>query len=113
MDLHIEMREAVAVLRFNGRFDANEASRVNKQFEQLFNAKTRFFLCNLSEVDFLDSTAMGILVTWLKRCRAEEGDVVLCGLQSPVKIIFELSRLDHVFKIYDDEVGAYKAIAAI
>lgn len=110
MDLGVETQENRAILRFEGRFDANEASGVNKQFEQLYSKGVRQFLCNLAAVDFLDSTAMGTLVTWLKRCRADGGDVLLCGLQSPVNIIFELSRLDHVFKIYPDEETAQQAI---
>src|ERR671929_137943 len=54
---------------------------------------------NLAGVKFVDSTALAALVRSMKRCRQQGGDLHLCGLQQPVRIIFELTRLDRAIEI--------------
>ncbi len=61
---------------------------------------------NLSEVNFIDSSALSTLVQGLKHCREKGGDLMLCNLQQPVRVIFELTRLDKAFGIYPSEQAA-------
>ena len=64
---------------------------------------------DLSDVSFLDSTALSTLVQGLKRSRELNGDVRLCGLHQPVRMIFELTRLDKAFEIYISQEDAIEA----
>ena len=61
---------------------------------------------NLGGVSFMDSAALATLVLAMKRCRQAGGDLRLCNLQQPVRIIFELTRLDKAFDIYASETEA-------
>ncbi len=64
---------------------------------------------NLAGVQFVDSTALATLVQGMKRCRQLKGDLRLCGLQQPVRMIFELTRLDKAFEIFSGEDEAIQA----
>ena len=56
---------------------------------------------DLSEVTFLDSTGLGVLITGLKRCRSAGGDLVLVTAQPNVLKVLEITGLNDVFKVHD------------
>jgi anti-sigma B factor antagonist len=64
---------------------------------------------DLEGVSFIDSTGLATLVQGMKRCREEQGDLYLVGLRQPIRIIFELTRLDKAFKIYGNLQEAAQA----
>ena len=57
---------------------------------------------DLSTTDFLDSSALGVLVTAVKTARSVGGNVRLCGLSQNVQQILEMTRLTRIFDIYAD-----------
>lgn len=96
----------VALLRVSGRFDANEAAQVEQWLKGVSATAPACALVNLRDVHFIDSTGLATLIQGMKQCRKQQGDVILCCLQQPVRIIVELTRLDRVFAIYDTEEEA-------
>jgi anti-sigma B factor antagonist len=55
---------------------------------------------DMSRVEFIDSSAIGALVGFLRKARADGGDVKLAGLSPDIETIFELTRLQKVFSIH-------------
>lgn len=108
MDIVQRTVDGVYVLELAGRFDAYEVPAVIEWFENREAVKR--VVVNLNGVGFIDSSGLSTLVKGLKRCRQNEGDLVLCNLQQAVRIIFELTRLDKAFTIYDDEQSAVNAL---
>jgi anti-sigma B factor antagonist len=102
---------SVATLVISGRFDAHQVSQVQQEFDALLAAGARFIILDLSDVNFVDSSALAVMVRGMKRCRERNGELLLCGLRQPVRIIFELTRMDRAFRIYDDEKSAQAALA--
>lgn len=102
-------RETYPVILLKGRFDAHEVEPVRIWMqEQVVMGKTKIII-DLAGVNFIDSTALSTLVRGLKHCREKQGDLHLCNLQQPVRVIFELTRLDKAFDIFATEVEAAKA----
>jgi anti-sigma B factor antagonist len=96
----------VAVLHLAGRFDAHEVADMDTWFREATTRKPPRIVVDLQRVTFIDSTALGKLVQAMKHCRQHGGDLRLCGVQQPVRIIFELTRLDRAFAIFPDEATA-------
>jgi len=92
--------EHVEILQLSGRFDAQTAPPIQERLTQATAGSTAQLVVNLQNVEFIDSTALSTLVQAMKRARTLDGDVRLCGLRQPIRIIFELTRLDKVFDIY-------------
>ncbi len=103
MQLSSDQSNGVSILRLAGRFDAHETTQVREWFQT--NQPTQVVV-NLSGVNFLDSSALSVLVQEMKRRRERGGDLLLAGLLQPVRIIFELTRLDRAFKIVSTEEEA-------
>lgn len=69
------------------------------------------FVIDMSRVTFVDSSGLGAMVGVLKRI-GNAGDLAVTGLQPPVQRLFELTRMDRVFRIYDDAAAAIGGLAA-
>jgi anti-sigma B factor antagonist len=106
MELKSRKHPGVTVLTLTGRFDSSEAARVTAWVEEQV---TPSIIMNLAEVNFVDSSALAVMVKAMKRCRSQKGDLTLCNLQQTVRVIFELTRLDKAISIYDSEAEALKA----
>ena len=106
MDIKVSNNTIIPVLQLKGRFDAHEISPVRDWVKAQIDAgKTRLCI-NLTDVIFIDSSALSTLVQGLKNCREVGGDLVLCSLPQPVRVIIELTRLDKAFRIFNSEEEA-------
>lgn len=111
MELISRYENGVKILALSGRFDTHTAEPVIDWLDQAVTEEPANIVVNLAKVDFLDSTALSTLVRGMKHSRERKGDLRLCGMQQPVRIIFELTRLDRVFEIYIAEDEAVQAFA--
>ena len=110
MEMINEQIEGVMVLKLSGRFDAYTASALKEFFQQMSADPTPRIVINLSDVNFIDSTGLATLTIGMQLCRQQHGDLVLCGIQQPVSVIFELTNLDKVFTISATEEAAITKI---
>ncbi len=65
---------------------------------------------NLGETDFVDSSAIGWLLTCRRRFKQQGGRLVLSALSPAVKDVFELMRIDTVFELQQDDTAALSAM---
>ena len=63
-------------------------------------------ILNLSQVPYMDSSAIAVLVEALQKLRRTGGRVMLVGLQPRVKGLLEIARLDTIFVLAADEAEA-------
>jgi anti-sigma B factor antagonist len=81
--------------------------------DQLFSlvdeqAKKKILL-NFSNVEFLSSAALGKLITMNRKVQGSGGKLVMCNIAKEILEVFEITRLDKLFKIYKDEQAALQA----
>jgi anti-sigma B factor antagonist len=95
---HVIPGKKITVIEPTGRFDAHYEIAMKKQIKEALETSPQIVV-NLASVHFIDSTALATLVQGMKHARQKNGDLHLVGLQQPVRIIFELTRLDKAFKI--------------
>lgn len=68
------------------------------------------FIFDLSAVEHLASACIGVLVQFLQDIEAVRGRIALVGCQDNVKFLFRVTRLDHVFELFDDVDDARRAL---
>lgn len=100
---------SAVVIVLSDRFDKLSAPAVAQALERASTGAPAQVVVNLADVSFIDSMALATLVQGMKRCRQRAGDLYLCGVQPPVYMIFELTRLDKSFAIFVDERHAVQA----
>lgn len=72
----------------------------------LTKAKPRRLVINLSQVSYMDSSAIAVLVETLQKLRKQGGKIWLTALQPRVRQLLEIARLDTIFGIADSDEEA-------
>lgn len=99
------------VLSISGDVDLYSSPDVRKELISLTDKKVKNILVDLNEVSYMDSSGVATLVEGLQQIGKYKGKLVLFGLHSVVKEVFELSRLDKVFEIYPDRETALENLS--
>ncbi|MDA3646776.1 STAS domain-containing protein [Saccharopolyspora indica] len=92
----------VALITVSGEIDVSTAPTLRDRLTDAVNDGAHRLVVDLTQVEFLDSTALGVLVGALKRIRAVDGDVVLVCTADRLLKIFRITRLTEVFPIVPD-----------
>jgi len=66
---------------------------------------------DFSNVRFLTSAALGLLIRIAKKIREQNGRLALCSIQPKILEVFKITQLDRVFQIYPDTHAAVNALA--
>ena len=110
MEIAIDKERNYTILKIKGDVDLYSSPQVRKQILALANKKHASILVDFLEVTYMDSSGVATLVEALQLTNKNGGKLRLFNLGQPIKDVFELSRLDRVFEIYDDEGQALEGI---
>lgn len=94
------------VLSVRGEIDVQTAPELRERLVQVSQNGHKTVVVDLSEVTFLDSTALGVLVSGLKRFRSDGGDLRLVVTGRGVAKVLEITGLVDVFQIFDTAQAA-------
>ena len=115
MSMKIRIRQAngVTIVDCRGRIDLGEGTVVLKDAvrELLSKGQTKILL-NLGDVNYIDSSGIGELVSACTAVRKQGGDLKLLNLTKKVHDVFQITNLYDVFDVQDDEAGAIKSFNA-
>jgi anti-sigma B factor antagonist len=115
MSMKIRIRQAngVTIVDCKGRMDRSVGSVVLRDAvrEGLSKGQTKILL-NLGEVNYIDSSGVGELVSAFSAVRREGGAIKLLNLTEKVDDVFQITKLYDVFDVQDDEAGAIKSFNA-
>ena len=85
------------VVAASGEIDVAAAPMLREQLVTLLSAGTDHLVVDLEQVDFIDSTGLGVLVGALRRARAAGGDLRLVCTNHRLLKVFAVTGLDEVF----------------
>jgi anti-sigma B factor antagonist len=109
MALTIASREVdgVTVLDLSGRITLGEGSvQLRDAIRGLISKGQKHILLNLAEVNYIDSSGLGELVSAFTTAKNQQADVKLLSLTKKVHDLLQLTKLYTVFDIKDDEASA-------
>ena len=110
LKINTQFKDSVLVIDLDGDLHVDNFMVVwNGNVSALDQKQTARIVVNMNEISFIDSRGLAVLITWLKRCRERSGDLFLCAVNPAVKNVIELTRLDMVFKMFEDEDTAVHA----
>ena len=82
------------------------APRFRQRLLAVISAGVQNVVIDLSSVDFIDSTGLGVLMGAAKRVRSAGGDIRLVSVGSRLSDLIELTRLDRVLDVFDSVTAA-------
>ena len=104
MDLSISRTDhgERTVIRLGGEIDVYTAPLVREKLDEQIRKGRNDLVLDLTDVTFLDSTGLGVLVGRLKHARSTGGSLVLFGADARVLRVFSITGLDKVFEMFPD-----------
>jgi len=100
-------REGVAIVDLRGRITVGEeASALREKFRELAASGNSRAVLNLREVEYIDSTGLGVLVMGHTGLRKAGGRLALEHLSGRSIELLVLTKLSTVFDVFDDEQQA-------
>jgi len=97
------------VLPLEGEIDLHVSPNVVASLNGMIEKKPKQLVVDLSGVTYIDSAGLAALIEGMQKVEAYGGKFALAGLQETVRSIFEISRLDQVFRIFPDADAALAA----
>jgi anti-sigma B factor antagonist len=97
----VDLGERVFSVRVVGEVDLSTAPDLKEALAEVIEGGGLGVLVDLSEVTFIDSTTLGVLMGAVKRLRPRGGEVAIACHDPNIRRIFEITLLDRIFAIFD------------
>jgi anti-sigma B factor antagonist len=97
------------VLPLEGEIDLHVSPRIAVSLAQLIAKKPAKLIVDLSRVSYIDSSGLAVLIEGMQGVEEYGGIFAIAGMQETVRSIFEIARLDQVFRIFPDVDSAMAA----
>jgi anti-sigma B factor antagonist len=94
------------VVDIGGEVDLYRSPMVRKNFAEVFAKNPKRFLVNLSKVTYMDSSGLATLIEAFQISQKKGTFFGLFGVNVTLRGLFEITRLEKVFKIFNDEAEA-------
>lgn len=114
MNFKIDTRtlsNGMPLIELEGEVDVYTAPQLKQQMMAQLESGTKEIAVDLTKVEYLDSTALGVLIGGLKRMRERDGNLALICPSQRIKRVFEITGLDKIFDIYASESELLKEMA--
>ena len=95
--------DSVTVFRLDGDLDTNSSPVVDEAFGEAITGGANAMLVNLSDVGFVSSAGLRVLLSAAKRLG---GQLRVCGLNETVNEVFEISGFITIFSVFPTEEEA-------
>ncbi|MFJ6436238.1 STAS domain-containing protein [Streptomyces sp. NPDC091416] len=93
-----------------GYLDGSNVAPLRKLMADLVTQGRCYLIMDLTDIDFIDSTGVGVFVGGLKRVRAFDGLVVLVVSSEPIRKAFRITGLTKVFPMLETVDRAVETI---
>jgi len=112
MALHLTHRDSglITVVDASGRITLGDGSAMlRKTIRQLVDEARTNILLNLADVDYIDSSGIGELVSAYTAVRSKGGELKLLHLTKKVHDLLQITKLFTVFEVFSDEPSAIRS----
>jgi anti-sigma B factor antagonist len=100
----------VGAIDIRGEITRFSENKLMEAYQQLDNAKMRAILLNFTEMSYMNSSGIGLLITLLIRANRQGQKLVGIGLNEHFQRIFELTRLHEAIPLFTSEADALASL---
>lgn len=105
------MKENILIVRLQGELDHHEASILRDKWQATMRDHgTKHVVLNLAELNFMDSSGIGVVLGRYKEIMALGGELVVCAISPSLKRIFDMSGLFKIIRLEENEAVALHSL---
>jgi anti-sigma B factor antagonist len=112
MKVNTRQVDGITILDLSGRITLGEGSvQLRDAVRDLLAKGSKLILLNLADVNYIDSSGIGELVSAYTTVRNQGGELKLLNLTKKVHDLLQITKLYTVFDVKDDEASAIASYA--
>jgi anti-sigma B factor antagonist len=112
LNLTVRKLPGIGIVDIDGDITGSAEDALTGAYSEAVNGNARAFVLNFTELDYMNSTGIGLLVTLLIRAQRQNHQLLAYGLSDHYREIFQLTRLDEAIGIYESEAAVMSALKA-
>jgi anti-sigma B factor antagonist len=101
--------EKASIIDVEGELTAFAEGVLMDAYNQASDGQVRAIILNFENLEYMNSSGIGLLVTLLIRVNRERQQLLTYGLSEHYRSIFQITRLDDAIAIHDSEQEAVRA----
>lgn len=110
-DSEFLIKENILIVRLSGELDHHEAKQLREKWQTvLFENDVHHVIVNFSEVTFMDSSGLGVILGRYKEVLQLGGKLVICSVNHAIKRLFEMSGILKIVQLEENEQFALHAL---
>ena len=114
MQVEVEHFRQALIVRLKGELDHHTAAAVkNKMEEAILRSNCSYLVLNLEDLQFMDSSGIGVILGRYKLIKSRGGKVMVCGVTPSVYRLLEMSGLFKILEVEDTETQALASLGVV
>lgn len=110
--LEVEKHPAYTVIRASGYLDVSTSPRLREKILEVAADTPAVLLLDLGPIEFLDSSALGVILNGWKLLQAEGSTLAVVSPQPRITKIFEITALNLSIKVFQSTEDAVAELTA-
>jgi anti-anti-sigma factor len=107
----VDRDRGAVIVRPQGRLDSTSSPAFDQEVAALLAAGERRLVVDFSDVEYISSAGLRVLLLLAKQMRADKGSLALCGMGERVGQVFELAGFLPLFRIAPTRAAALDSLA--
>jgi anti-anti-sigma factor len=100
------------VIKPKGRLDSSTGPALEAELVSVIDGGARSLLLDFSELLYISSAGLRVVLLAAKRLKASNGRLALCSLNSQIAEVFKISGFDAIIDIHASSDSALKRLGA-
>ncbi|MGM0549417.1 MAG: STAS domain-containing protein [Bacillota bacterium] len=102
--LKITFEKEIAVLKFDGELIFDNSNQLKEEAKNRLSTeeKIKNLLIDLSQVSYLDSSGVGVLLSLFKFMRNRSGSMAIANANDKIRRVFEVTKMTEIISVYDN-----------
>lgn len=111
MQLQFENISNTLIVKLQGELDHHVAKKIRIELDEMIsNKRSKNLIFNLEEMNFMDSSGIGVIIGRYKNISKFGGKVAVVGVSKKVDKIFNLAGLYRIIDKYENQNEALKCV---
>jgi anti-sigma B factor antagonist len=100
----------ITIIALTGRLDTLSSSSLEDKLLDTINKNQSKIIIDFSQLDFISSSGLRVLLTAGKQMKSAQGRLVLCSLKDHVKEVFDVAGFSMLFKMFSSQEDSIKEL---
>ncbi|RUR76226.1 STAS domain-containing protein [Chlorogloeopsis fritschii PCC 9212] len=97
------MNSNVRTIKLSGILDGVRGNELRREINDILADGTNILLIDMKEVNFVNSSGLGSLVSAMQVVRNANAKLFVCSINDQVRMLFELTKMDRIFQNFVDQ----------